>query len=635
MFFLFLFLSQQQQFILDAIVRKDIPTSLVAQVINVTLPFWRINSDLRIIIEPKHNLPYLFYSDQAVGPKMKYYEDVYNRRDIFVLNTRRLDPQKTLFFSFKTVSSFTDIQSIKVTVEYSIDKFIDIAFVVSLIGGLFNIYTTNCYVILLSFPIAYFLQKKGLFIFGTYIMSLVHLYIRNKKFNKLILLFYTLLYFVTYSPVCYLCAFFLVNFNTHQSFMSRIFSVAYLIALIPVKDLNTDKGVEIQGFIFAMSMALQACAILFTHVKYDITRNILMFIMFGLYFFYSISTFTERKEIDQLSATVTIEPFVLRTPAMDYQTDWIPKLLEEINKTHDTSKCPLCNFDPVISKSGHNSTPRDFVVVTGFGEEFTNVDLFVRTLRTTGSKANILFFTNLDLMKPELYEILKNCGVIFVDVSAFKNFDPITRRKARFPLIFDLLNTAPQYFDRIMYLDLFDSIFQGDPFTPELNSSILNGGLECGYIRLLWSWRRVRRLPGYDYTPDLEKMYANSGWFVGNSSIVKTIVSMEVAMYGPNFRNIRTNDQIMYNWLIFSNNFKRAGIPYYFREVETSEWPSISKNTFTWYTDKLGNFTNSKTLVRPLLIHQYDRNFYMTPKVVKQCPGNFYKLSYIPLSKIL
>ena len=68
---------------------------------------------------------------------------------------------------------------------------------------------------------------------------------RNKKFNKLILLFYTLLYFVTYSPVCYLCAFFLVNFNTHQSFMSRIFSVAYLIALIPVKDLNTDKGVEI------------------------------------------------------------------------------------------------------------------------------------------------------------------------------------------------------------------------------------------------------------------------------------------------------------------------------------------------------------------------------------------------------
>ena len=408
-----------------------------------------------------------------------------------------------------------------------------------------------------------------------------------------------------------------------------------MIPLIPIKG-TTDFDIELKLFLNSTSFILQSLAVLFTHVKHDKPRTFIVALLYAVFLGSSAHVFSHRERIDPLETTVTIQPFVLTTPVMNYENDWIAPLVEDLKKPIDFSKCPVCNFTPVKARSPSDSTDRDALIVTAFGSEFTGVDLFVRTFRTSGSKARLIMFTNHDLMPKEMYQLLTDCGVNIVDVPVFKKAPPLQRRKSRFPLIFDLVNTIPEHFNRIMYLDLFDSLFQGDPFIAEINPNQLYATIERSYIKYLWSWRRVRNLPGYDYSVDYEKKIPNSGWFVASPKIVKICVEMVVAMYGPHLKKIRSNDQILFDWLIFSGNYERAGLTTNMTESHYSLWTAIAKDTFGYYSEKLGNFTHKVTDVNPLLFHQYDRNVWMTKAVRNQCPNNNYKINIERfLSKLL
>ena len=211
--------TSSKQFILDAVIDQNISASFIAQVINITIPRFRQSADLAITFEPLENLPYLFFTDQSEGPSLKYAEVVAERKDIFSINTKKLEPGKPLFLSFKTVSSFVEMKSIKINIGYSFDKYLTRGLLLALFCTLLNFYTINAYVILLFLPISYFLIQRDQQIFSCFFISLLHFYLRNKHFNKIILIMYILPYFVLYAPWCYFVAFVFEQINSHQSIL--------------------------------------------------------------------------------------------------------------------------------------------------------------------------------------------------------------------------------------------------------------------------------------------------------------------------------------------------------------------------------------------------------------------------------
>ena len=157
-----------------------------------------------------------------------------------------------------------------------------------------------------------------------------------------------------------------------------------------------------------------------------------------------------------------------------------------------------------------------------------------------------------------------------------------------------------------------------------MNDSLVHTGMECSYLSNLWSWRRARQLTGWEFEKDYGKHPINSGWFVAPSHIMKKIVAMEVAVYGPNM-NVRSSDQLIYDWLIFSGNFHRAGVDFHFYNSEESKWPSIARDLFGYNISNIGEFYHWKTGIHPLLLHQYSRNYRITTEVVSKCKGSEFK----------
>jgi hypothetical protein len=59
-----------------------------------------------------------------------------------------------------------------------------------------------------------------------------------------------------------------------------------------------------------------------------------------------------------------------------------------LNKNISVSNCKLCDYP--VRNSKPNSSKRDVVIASSIGK-VVNIILFVKTLRTTGSKANCVF----------------------------------------------------------------------------------------------------------------------------------------------------------------------------------------------------------------------------------------------------
>ena len=91
--------------------------------------------------------------------------------------------------------------------------------------------------------------------------------------------------------------------------------------------------------------------------------------------------------------------FYMFTSPLDFSVQ--TKKIEYFHGIQRYSENLLCNF--VVSTKGCNSTPRDIVISSAVSKT-TNIVLFQRTLRTTGTNATLILFLDqeaIDNMDPD------------------------------------------------------------------------------------------------------------------------------------------------------------------------------------------------------------------------------------------
>lgn len=129
-----------------------------------------------------------------------------------------------------------------------------------------------------------------------------------------------------------------------------------------------------------------------------------------------------------------------------------------------TTNCSHCNY--TVRNENANSTPRD-LILAGSTTNVKNINLFIRTLRHTGSKCTVAFLLDsaaYNILTPEMLKDIYQCGGQVINMGT----PEFTGDRDYFSLVYlwvlYVAKRNSHRFDRIYKCDLFDTYFQGDPF---------------------------------------------------------------------------------------------------------------------------------------------------------------------------
>ena len=125
--------------------------------------------------------------------------------------------------------------------------------------------------------------------------------------------------------------------------------------------------------------------------------------------------------------------------------------------------CLTCYYSP--NNVFPNSSPYDVIIVFAYGK-LQNIELFIRTLRTTKSKASCVF-----IMERKAFHInsqrkyfIQKCGIQILTFDFPNDIYNIENKSYLFHLAELFLRSNQANIKRVAIMDLFDTVFQGDPF---------------------------------------------------------------------------------------------------------------------------------------------------------------------------
>jgi hypothetical protein len=132
--------------------------------------------------------------------------------------------------------------------------------------------------------------------------------------------------------------------------------------------------------------------------------------------------------------------------------------------------CPKCHFAPFAAAT---STRRDVVLAAAL-TALKRVEYFLRTLRTTGTRARVVLFLDCPrTATPEWRRFFSACAVEPVFVNTSSSVLREVPKLSRYYFYYQWLSAHISEVDRVIHTDTFDVIFQSDPFTQSLNASRL------------------------------------------------------------------------------------------------------------------------------------------------------------------
>jgi hypothetical protein len=132
-------------------------------------------------------------------------------------------------------------------------------------------------------------------------------------------------------------------------------------------------------------------------------------------------------------------------------------------------------------------------------------------------------------------------------------------------ILYEFLKTRSSLFDRIISVDLFDTIFQGDPFYKGFNRYAMSFATETGFL----GWNQLEsvvKVAGKQYENELKTYQTiNAGLAMGEVRVFLTFFTLyaELLLTFP-FDELFTlvyTDQDVINALIRGNKSRDAGIP--------------------------------------------------------------------------
>ena len=310
---------------------------------------------------------------------------------------------------------------------------------------------------------------------------------------------------------------------------------------------------------------------------------------------------------------------------------------KEINVTN---KCKLCDF--VIDNNGTipNSSERDVILLVSFRKLY-NLFPFVHSIRTTGCKARIIVFLDqiAELSQTEqFYQQMKDCGVQFIRLY---NYDPKFLDDVyyyRYIIYHNFLYINQDLIDRVIAIDLFDSIAQQDPFTLSFRTDQMYFSNEGYSLKendfnlktLEFAFEGLKKInesfkrSDVNYHELIQQPIINGGIQAGGikpfllfSEFMTRIGDpTTMAAYGP--------DQAFLNYYLHTGAFDDL----FQYEIDFHKTAFIS-TIGVWLTDEdnvfptsaeLGNFERGD--VKPAIIHQFDRSQVLFDAVIKACPND-------------
>ena len=243
--------------------------------------------------------------------------------------------------------------------------------------------------------------------------------------------------------------------------------------------------------------------------------------------------------------------------AQNFNLHMNPKL--KLKKTN-WENCKLCNYS--VRNTLEDSTNDDVIIASAIGAT-ENVVLFMRTLRTTGCKAKCVLLMDekaiLSLTKSTV-ECVNECGGQIINCGKIKFSDLRDCQTLVYLLCYEFIYYNIHRIRRVIIVDLFDTVFQGDPFNSQVGGrylNILDEGSDfttySGYINEQW----MRKF-NYDL-PDrfAEQKYLCTGYIGGDVDVIFKFLRL---FYQYMSLGKGKTDQGEVNYLYFSGILEKNGI---------------------------------------------------------------------------
>lgn len=236
-----------------------------------------------------------------------------------------------------------------------------------------------------------------------------------------------------------------------------------------------------------------------------------------------------------------------------------------------TESCEPCTYEP---KNLHNnSTPRDVILAYAIGGAY-NLIPFMRTLRTTGSKASVVFFVDdkaYNSISDHTMAYVKNCGVNFIKMGKVIHTGKYSQYSIGYLYMQEFIKQNLHRIDRVMRGDMYDMLFQGDPFYDELPKGQVQLVDEEAELKINPGQQMWWNESGRPYTEnDLTYRYPCMGYIYGEADVF--LKFLEVFLTEFQFDK-GIMDQGLVAAMIRNNDFKNNGveinqtIPFYTRHM--------------------------------------------------------------------
>lgn len=293
-------------------------------------------------------------------------------------------------------------------------------------------------------------------------------------------------------------------------------------------------------------------------------------------------------------------------------------------------KCKFCSFKP-NPHFKRTSTRRD-AIFTFANKRLFNLIPFIQTLRTTGCICRFLLFidnTTFFQYSQKFFTPVYDCGIEIINIG---NISMLSEHQAWYKrhVIFNLYLKHHKFeFDRIIFCDLFDTVFQHDPFSDSFLQNILYVSSE-GYKNKRCSCK-VWIKPGIDFLNKSQEQYnqvlkgdvINGGIQAGSPNVLLELTSLMIQSGNPKTLDVYVPDQGFLNIIIFIGPLnKKVNISIIHPDSDfISSMIHYTKpidRKFPFFS--FGNFSLGHGV--PAIIHQYDRSKKIKKALFNVCPNN-------------
>ena len=244
-----------------------------------------------------------------------------------------------------------------------------------------------------------------------------------------------------------------------------------------------------------------------------------------------------------------------------FALDFISSIKIKMTKNINYEKCLLCNFT-VRNEFYANSTPYDLIITCIFGVA-KQLFIFIRTLRTVHYKGKCIILIDEKALesidkKTLLYSL--DCGIQFVNYGKFI-FPKGTGVIFRFHMMTEYIRFNKNQINRVIICDLFDTVFQGDPFNTQVNMYQLNVADEGMPYNHAWShanraWIQYSD-PNYPLPRDQDFYYFCAGVIGASVDVMLNFLYEELKLFTV---DALVNDQGVLNYLYLSGILQKKAV---------------------------------------------------------------------------